>query len=174
MKDIAIGFGAGILLILALYFFYHLPEVNSSYKKGYDEGFKIATLLTDTVYIPGEPLPPIIVRDTVEVERPTTVTEGDSSIHLFSSFDSTFVSNKDSIELYVAVRMDIKKDSVGLNLQDIITHWFMRYTHFDHQQSPDTVKVLYPYYVEKEVPFLESSTFAYILGAIALFVSLIL
>ena len=161
MKEAAIGFGIGILLILALYFFWHKPEL----KKEYERGLAACLSGIDTVLVPGKDS--IIYRDTsFHSTQPVTVYPSDSLITLKSKFDSTFVSGKDTIDIKSSVGIELKRDSTLW--KETLAEWVTRIIHKDFTEAPDTIKI----YVmeEKEVPAIMSwyrtDTFAYIISAI--------
>lgn len=149
MKDGAIGFGIGMIFILALYFFYHIPEVNKSFNKGKSECDKE----TEVIYLPGKPIE-IIKGNKITDKKETPAIEENEIKKL--TYDNEFVSNKDTIGLYVEV-----------NIRDNIPEWLININHKDVETIvTDTVKTFYPKYiyeVQKETNWL-LTLIAYILG----------
>lgn len=167
MKNAAIGFGIGICLILALYFFYHLPALNKEHERGLNE----CLAGRDTVEIPGKDS--IIYRDTSFTHAaPVIIEKKDSIITVKSKFDSSFVSGKDSISFKSAVEIKIHSDSIKNqdgSIPGVIAKWLMEIRHKDWAASPDTIKIIKykDKFIERSVEWYASAGFAWIISGIA-------
>jgi len=147
-KNISIGFGIGIIGILLLYFFWFTPQMKSSYDKGRADCEK----LIDTVLIPGKPY--IEYRDTsFHVNKPPEVVKDEDSIlTVTSKFDTTWISNKDTIGSHTDVKIEMTKNGSGkYDTRNTIANWFQNLTHKDYEHTPDTVKITIPKIVEVPV-----------------------
>ena len=164
-----IGFGIGTLLLLALYFFWHVPEIDKSYKRGLNQCAKD----TDTLYIPGKDS--IIYRDKIIiVEKPVEVENNDTSLVLTAKNDTSFVSGKDTITTKTKVDISVKKKDGEWDLSGVKARWIEKIEHKDFTQTPDTVKITVPKYIEiikTETNWLVSGItyIAGVLSAIAIF-----
>lgn len=165
-KNIAIGFGVGIILILLLYFFWYTPSL----KKEYDRGRADCEKQIDTVIIKGKDS--VAYRDTsFHVSKPVNeIKDKDSLITLADKFDTTWISHKDTIGSHVEVNVTLKKDSSGkFTSRNSLIEWFQNLTHKDYEHTPDTVIVHVPHTVEvtvKEVNWLITGI-AYVSGVIS-------
>jgi hypothetical protein len=152
LKDIAIGFGVAVLLSLAIYFFYIVPEnkktetkIDEAYKKGLADCFK----KVDTVYIKGKDS--VSYRDTsFTATEPATIGQTDSSLTIISSFDTSYVSGKDSIYFQATAIIDVKKDGDKWDTHNTLSRWFSRIEHKDYERI-DTVKITVPVFYETVV-----------------------
>jgi len=164
LKNILISIGIVGLLIAAFYFFIWIPNLEKEYKRGLSQ----YEADTDTTYLPGKTK--IIYRDTSFVStQSVSAEETDSLLTLTSSFDTTFVSGKDTIETKSEVNIEIKKEEGTWNIKNPITEWLTEIKHKDFEQQPDTVKIYFPKYIEivvKETNWLISGI-AYIAGVIS-------
>lgn len=159
-----IGFGVGILLLLALYFFWHIPEVDKSYKRGLEQ----CTKEIDTVYIPGKDS--VEYRDTtIYIEKPVLVFESDTTLTLKTENQNTFLSGKDTITTKTEVSININRTDGEWDLSNVDAKWFETIDHKDFIQTPDTIKIIVPKYIE----IIETKTnwlvsgITYIAGAIS-------
>ena len=147
-KNIAIGFGIGIIGILLLYFFWYTPSL----KKEYDRGKADCEKLIDTVLIPGKPF--VVYRDTsFHINKPIAeVKDKDSILTLGDKFDSTWISGKDTIGSHVEVAITLKKDSTGhFTNRNSLIEWFQKLTHKDYEHPTDTLVIHTPKIVEVTV-----------------------
>lgn len=154
MKEVLTHIGAVAIAAALLYFFYFIPEIDKSYKKGLTDCEK------DTVYLPGKDS--TVYRDTsFHATKPVKVKVKDSVITAISSYDTTFVSGKDTLSITSTVIMKLTEPYDVFNN---VAEWFSKVKHKDFVEAPDTIKI----YETKEVPVLEeiewyrTDTFAYI------------
>lgn len=164
LKNILIGTGIVGLLIAAFYFFVWTPTLESEYKRGLAQ----CEADTDTTFLPGKDS--LIYRDTsFAVDKPVIFEETDSLLTLTTSFDTTFVSGKDTIENRAEVKIEIKKENDKWNIEDLSAQWDVELKHMDFIQAEDTLKIYYPKYIEtvtKETNWLVSGI-AYVAGVIS-------
>jgi hypothetical protein len=170
VKQIAIGFGVGILLILGLYLFIYLPDTKDAYNRGKAECERDI----DTVRIPGKP--EIVYRDTtiINMISPVEVTETDSgNINLYSSIDTSIVSGKDTISIQVTNSQELNLseliESEQGKIKGILAKWFMKVEHKDYVSPTDTIKIFTPKYVTEvkvETNWL-ITTIAYVAGLVS-------
>jgi hypothetical protein len=159
---------AGILFVV-FYFLIYKPELESEFKRGLAQCEKDA----DTLYLPGKDS--IVFRDTsFSANKPVQVQDDDSLLTFITSFDTSFVSGKDTITNDAKVMIEVKKENGKWNLIDVPATWLQYYRHKDFVQQPDTIKIYFPKYVE--IPIKETNwlitAIAYvggILSAIATF-----
>lgn len=160
-KYILTGLGVGILLLLALYFFWHIPEVDKSYKRGLEQ----CTKEIDTVYLPGKDS--VVYRDTtIYIPRPAKIEDKDSSFTITSSDSTMFISGKDTIISKPSVNIAVEKKGGKLITENLQANWTEKIQHKDFEQQPDTIKIKVPEFipvVEKETNWLISGI-AYIAG----------
>lgn len=151
MKEYLVGFAIALILALAIFFFYIVPERNKIEKKineAYHKGLNECLGSPDTVFLPGEPK--IIYRDTsLHSSAPAVISQKDSVIKITSSFDSTFVSGKDSISIESNVEFYAEGPSNILDkIKNAQTHLLMNISHKDYEAAPDTIKIQVPKYIE--------------------------
>lgn len=146
LKNILISIGVISLVIAAFYFFVWTPALESEYKRGLSQ----CEADTDTTYLLGKTK--IIYRDTsFATTQPVSAEETDSSLTLTTSFDTTFVSGKDTIETKAEVNIEVKKENGNWNVKNPIAEWLTKIKHKDFEQQPDTVKIYFPKYIETVV-----------------------
>lgn len=108
MKNGFVGFGIGMILVMGLYFFWHVPEVNKSYKRG----------LADCKAIPDT----VIVTDTIEVKSVHVITKPlpqviDTPFTDTYRISRTFISKENDTIKVKAVSKDIGTE---LSLDDFV------------------------------------------------------
>lgn len=142
-----IGFGIGMVVLVLFYYFQHLPAIDESYKKGLSE----CTQDTDTLYLPGKDM--IVYRDTsfhkttpVEIKEET-----DSSFTIYSLCDTCFVSGKDTICATERVDITMQRINNKWDIENSFAEWFSTFEHRDFVETPDTVEIFTPKYIEKIV-----------------------
>lgn len=127
----AIGFGIGILGVLALYFFYFVPEVDKAYQRGLSE-FKANT---DTLYLKGKGK---VIVDTVYIKKNFSSDIQIKDDTISAGFDSSFVSKGDTVDAKIKVVIDkTAKWFVDLGIRKAETI------------RVDTVKIYQPKFIEK-------------------------
>lgn len=165
-----IGFGVGILLLLGLYFFWHIPEVDKSYKRGLEQ----CTKEIDTIYIPGKDS--IEYRDTtIYIEKPVLVSESDTTLILKTKNQSTFISGKDTIITNPEVKLTVQKKDGKWETENISADWVENIQHKDFVKNLDTIKIKIPEYipiVEKETNWLISGI-TYIAGILTTVITIL-
>jgi hypothetical protein len=159
----SIGFLVAGILFVVFYFLVYKPELESEFKRGLAKCEKD----TDTLYLPGKDS--VVYRDTsFSVNKPVQVKDDDSSLTLTTSFDTTFVSGKDTIINNSEVKISIKKKEGKWNVENQIAEWLSKYGHKDFMQAPDTIKIYFPKYIE--VPIKETNWLitgiAYVAGVV--------
>ncbi len=130
-------------IVVAFYFFVWKPTLESEFKRGLTQCEKD----TDTLYLPGKDS--IVYRDTsFSANKPVLVKDDDSLLTLTTSFDTTFVSGKDTISNRAEVKIAVKKENGIWDILKPVADWIENYTHKDFVQQPDTIKIYFPKYVE--------------------------
>lgn len=148
MKNILETIGAFAIIIIALYFFVYRPDVKSAY----NEGLEKCKSDVDSVLIPGDPYP--VVHDSIIYVEKEVPAEKDST-GIKAKFDSTLVSQKDTIGVHAVVR-----------LRDTTAIWQMEIRHKNTETvRVDTFKVYEPKYVTETVK--EISWLFVLLGYVA-------
>lgn len=148
---ILVGFAIGTITYLLIYFFYIVPDL----KETIDELYPDASVgIVDTVI---KTIPVIKYRDTSLTSREEVGVNENASSGLttfVTSFDSTIVSGKDTLEIVPTVKIEFSDSMSNDFYRSITAEWFVRLIHKDYQQIPDTIKIRYPEYidrVEKEI-----------------------
>lgn len=163
MKNLFIGFGSGIIIILALYFFEYKPALQKEYKRGLAECLKD----TDTIKVPGKPF--IDYRDTsFHKTKPAVTIESDSLLNITSNFDTVFVSGKDTLTTKSKIKIRVIKKQGAWDIINPIAEWLQDFSHKDYQQLPDTITIYTPKYIDvsiKETNWLITGL-SYILGIV--------
>jgi hypothetical protein len=172
MKELSkylLGFLIAGILIVIFYFVIYQPALESEYKRGLSQCEKD----TDTLYVPGKDS--IVYRDTsFSTNKPVQIKDNDSLLTFTTSFDTSFVSGKDTITNKAEIKIKVKKENDKWDLKNVFSKWFMNYEHKDFTQQPDTMKIYFPKYIEipiKETNWLITSI-AYasgVLSAIVIF-----
>jgi hypothetical protein len=154
-------FGMMIGLIAVLYFLWFKPALKDEYEKGLAQ----CEADTDTLYLPGEDS--VAYRDTSFFNYELVqVKDTDSLLMLESSFDTSFVSGKDTITNKSNVVINVKKNLDGWNIKNLAAKWLSAFTHKDFTPLPDTIKTYYPKYITtlKEVINWTYVTIAFVAG----------
>jgi hypothetical protein len=167
MKEVSkylVGFLIAGILFAVFYFLIYKPELESEFKRGLAQCEKD----TDTLFLPGKDS--IFYRDTsFSANKPVQVKDDDSLLTFTTSFDTSFVSGKDTINNEAKVKIEVKKENGKWNLIDVPAIWLQNYGHKDYVQQPDTIKIYFPKYVE--IPIKETNwlitTVAYVGGVLS-------
>jgi len=137
MKDILVTSGAWLLVLTALFFFVHKPEVENSFNQGLSEckeETRVEYIKGDTVEIVKEIDHRLPKQTKVSVNK-----NQKGQDRLTTWFDSTIVSGKDTISLMAQVV-----------IEDGIASWLPFIKHIDVETiRTDTVKVYTPRFVDK-------------------------
>jgi hypothetical protein len=154
MKEYAVGFSIAIILAVAIYFFYIVPEqkrVEERINEAYQAGLTECIDNVDTLYLPGKEI--IVYRDTtINVIKPVEVTQNDNEYMLVSSVDTSFVGEKDSIGVQMTVKMDfVLNENYEIKQDSVSSEWFGAITHKHYDQQPDTLKIYVPKFIEQVV-----------------------
>ena len=163
LKNVLVGFGFGVLLLIGFYLFIHIPEKEESYKRGLEQCQKD----TDTVVVHGKPT--IEYRDTsfASIESVESF-ETDTLLTLNTSFDTTTVSGKDTIGIKTNTRVEVKKEGGTWDLSNPLAFWELEIEHKDFEQLPDTIKIYTPKYIETVIEEIDwkANMFSFIGGII--------
>jgi hypothetical protein len=167
MKEVSkylLGFLIAGILFTVFYFLIYKPELENEFKRGLAQCEKD----TDTLYLPGKDS--IVYRDTsFSTNKPVQIKDNDSLLTFTTSFDTSFVSGKDTISNKTEVQIKVKKENDKWNLVDVPATWLQSYGHKDYIQQPDTMKIYFPKYIE--IPIKETNwlitTIAYVAGVLS-------
>jgi hypothetical protein len=172
MKNIAIGFGVGVLLALAIFFFYIVPQgkkIEEKISAAYSKGLAECVAQTDTIIIPGKPI--IEYRDTSfhSTPKPAKHEVVKDKLEIVDSDRAEWISGKDEININTTVKTTVELfDGKYRPASEILTEFFYDIDHKDFEVQADTVKIQVPKFI-KEVQ-LETNwmliTLAYVGGAI--------
>lgn len=141
MKEVgkySTGVIIGVLLLVGFYFVEYKPSLKEAETKGYKSGLQECQQDTDTTYLQSEPI--IEYRDTSFNTTNPSVVDKDSLYK--SSFDTSYVSGKDTIEIESNTVFDIETGK---------TNWSFEIKHKDFMQLPDTIRITTPRYIDKVV-----------------------
>lgn len=163
MKNLFVGIGIAVLLALAIFFFYIVPEqkkIEGKINDAYKQGFADCSNDIDTVFLPGKEK--IVYKDTsFHQNKPVTVAQEDTSFSLISSGDTNFVSGKDEISVQATSISKVELKDGRPVLNDIPdAKWFFRIQHKGFEMQPDTIKLEVPKLVEKVI---EETNWLYVL-----------
>lgn len=146
LKETLLSIGILIVVLIGLYYLFYIPQLRNEYQRGLQQFHRD----TDTVFIPGKDS--IIYKEaTFKKDKPVVIEEKDSLYLISTSFDTSFVSGKDTIGTRTNVLIEINKVK-GLPVRNnIISKWLMRITHSDYVEKPDTLKIFLPKYINTEI-----------------------
>lgn len=150
MKDYIVGFAIALVMALAIFFFYVVPEQKNIERKideAYGRGLKEASSKIDTIYLPGKEK--IVYREkNIETIGTAIIETNDLTTKIKTSKTEGILSGKDSIEVTAVVNLDLSIKSGELLFNSDSTKWYFGIKHKDFEIKPDTIIMKVPKYIE--------------------------